>query len=163
MPERARNIYYDYFAERFEFYKRLPYAPVDADWVQLDRLLTKSGKLSERMTMEVWKRGVDNYLASEVGVHSLQALCSGKVFITFWNSPLDRFGKPRQQASQVGASEPVRFASWHPKFLAAAWKVAQRNKASLDAVDILFDEVVDMDEATAFARLKAIEADDNAS
>lgn len=151
----VRNLYYDHFAEKYQFHYGLPYAGTQADFVQLNTLTQKSGKLSERLTLEVWERGVKNYFASDLGAHTLKHLCS--MFVPFWRQPLDRFGKPREVASKVGASEPVKFASWHPKFLAASWKLAQRNKTSLDAIDVLFDEVVDMDEVSAFKRLKAIE------
>lgn len=158
MAERkqARNIYYDKFAEKYEFHYRMPYSPTQADFVQLHHLTTNSGKLSERLTLEVWARGVANYFASELGSHTLKHLCS--MFVPFWKTPMDRFGRPKEKASQVGAQAgEVHYASWHPRFVAAAWKIAQKDKRCLDAIDVLFDEVADMDEVTAFRRLREIE------
>ena len=153
---RPRNVYMDKFSVAYQKHYGLPYAVTEADAVNLDKLLNKSGKLSARMTLEVWDRGIANYLASDLGVHSLKHLCPN--FVAYWKQPLDRFGKPREKASPVGGEKPAEsYASWHPKFLAAAWKIAQKDKRCLDAIDVLFDEVVDMDELTAFKRLKEIE------
>lgn len=146
----------DLYAEAYQVHYGMPYAISAGDAVQLDKLLNKSGKLSERMTLEVWKRGVQNYFASDLGSHTLKHLSPD--FVAYWKSPRDRFGKPREKASQVGAAEPVSYASWHPKFLAAAWKLAQKDKRCLDAIDELFDEVVDLDELSAFRKLREIES-----
>jgi hypothetical protein len=154
----VRNLYFDYWAEKYELHNGMPYAATSADWVGLNRLLTNSGKLSERMTLEVWRRGVDNYFKSDVGAHSLQKLCSGTAFVAYWRSPQDRFGKPREKASQVGGDTSTgNYASWHPAYCAAAWKIVQKDKRSLDAICDLFEEVVDLDEVAAFKRLKEIE------
>jgi len=152
----VRNLYFDFWAEQYELHNQMPYAPTSADWVNLDRLLTKSGRLSERMTLEVWKRGVENYFLSAIGVHTLKHLCAE--FVPFWKQPMDRFGKPREKASQVGGNTSTgNYASWHPAFCAAAFKIGQKDKRSLDAICELFEEVVDMDEVTAFRRLREIE------
>jgi len=153
----VRNLYFDYWAEKYELHNRMPYAPTSADWVNLDRLLTKSGRLSERMTLEVWKRGVENYFLSAIGVHTLKHLCAE--FVPFWKQPLDRYSKPYEKASQVGGNtaDPAHYVSWHPKFLAQAWKLAQKDKSTFDAIAVLFDEVSDLDEISAFKRLKEIE------
>lgn len=151
-----RNLYYDAFVEKYEFHYCLPYQSTAADFVNLHKLTTNSGKLSERLTLEVWARGVENYFASELGSHSLRHLCAN--FVAFWKSPMDRYGRPKEKASQVGAGGgELHYATWHPRFVAAAWKIAQRDKRCLDAIDMLFDEVADMDELTAFQRLREIE------
>jgi hypothetical protein len=154
--EKPRNLYMDGFTEAYQRHYGLPYAVTAADGVQLDRLLNKSEKLSERMTLEVWRRGVENYFASDLGAHSLKHLCTA--FVAYWKNPMDRFGKPREKASQVGGERPAAesYASWHPRFLNAAWKIAQKDKASLDAVEALF-EVPELSEAQAFAALEEIE------
>ena len=160
MAEHQRNIYYDHWAERFEFHKQLPYAPITADWVQLDWLLNKSGRLAERMTLDNWSRGVDNYLASEIGKHTLKHLCSD--FVTFWYGPLDRYGKPREKASQVGGEQSQSgYAVWHGRFLYAADELIQRRKDVWDAIEVLYDEVSQgLSEHEAFRRLKELNVAD---
>lgn len=154
--KKPRNIYCDIFAERYEQKYGMPYQSTAADFVHLHKLTANSGRLSERLTVDVWKRGVDNYFRSDLGSHSLKHLCPN--FVAFWKHPMDRYGKPQEQASQVGAQAgAVHYASWHPRFVAAAWRIAQRDKRSLDAIDELFEVVVDLDEIEAFKRLKAIE------
>lgn len=155
MAKRQRNLYFDLFAEKYEFHYRMPYGATSADFVQLDHLTNKAGKLSERLTLEVWARGVQNYFASELGAHSLKHLCSS--FVPYWKQPLDRFGRPREKASQIGAAEPVQFSSWHPKFLHAVFKATQGRSDLFDAIDELFQAVGDgLSEVEAFKRLKEI-------
>lgn len=156
--QAKKNAYYEEFARQYELHYSLPYSSTAADFVQLHHLTANSGKLSARLTLEVWQRGVENYFKSELGCHSLKHLCAGSNFVTFWRGPLDRYGKPREQASQVGAgNDEVHYASWHPRFLKAAWDLQRKRPAALDALCALFEQVADMDEQTAFARLREIE------
>lgn len=157
MPDRkvTRNLYFDLFADKYLFHYGMPYCSTAADFVQLNQL-TRNGPLAARMTLEVFARGVENYFRSEHGVHTLKQLCS--TFVPYWRHPLDRYGKPIEKASQVGGQVmETGPATWHPKFLSAAFRVVQADSKKMDAVEALMDQVADMNEQQAFAALREIE------
>lgn len=162
MADRPRNVYMDLFSDAFLAYQRAqgdtdpaPYLIQTKDGVQLATLIRKGQETNWPITIERWERGLKHYFLSDLGERTIADLASR--FSTFWKGSLDRYSKPKERASQIGAAEPISYASWHPKFLAMAWKVAQKDKSKFDAIDELFNQVTNLDEIEATRRLKAIE------
>ena len=165
MAERkqARNVYFDTYAAAYLAHYSLPYASTSADWVMLDQI-TNKGPLAPRMTLEVFQRGCDNYFKSELGVHTLKHLCS--MFVPFWKSPLDRFGKPkevRQNGTRTGMRSigELDGLPWQFRFAAKvnaaydAHPVPERAAALTALFDQMEDEQLNEQEATR--RLQEIE------
>ena len=92
------------FAEEFQAAKDMPYLSKQADFVQLATLKKKSAASHWDLTPERFTRAVRNFLASDLGNHTLADLASR--FSAFYGAPLDRFGKaiPINGLESVGST-----------------------------------------------------------
>lgn len=159
--KKARNIYADTFTAAYEQHYGLPYSITQADMVQLDQI-TNKGPLAPRMTLDVFKRGVDHYFESELGVHTLKHLCSA--FVPYWRQPLDRYGKPKQRTGgmrAVGEMYDATRMPWQIRFAAKVNAAYDKHPVPerMTALIALFDQMEDeqLDEPEAMKRLEAIE------
>ena len=164
-----RNIYMDLYSAAFLAHQReqgiadpVPYMILAKDAVHLAELL-KKGDTSDPpwpITVARWERALRNYFGSTVGHRTLADFCVR--FSTFWRGSLDRYGKPREKASQVGGEQSQAvYAVWHGRFLAAADELTQRRKDVWDAIEVLYDEVSQgLSEHEAFRRLKELNVAD---
>jgi len=159
MPERKpkpKNIYYEYFAAQFEKSYGLPYQNKTADFVQLAKLFNGLGA---RLTLEVWKRGVDNYFHSELGIHTLADLSCR--FVPFWRGPVDRYNKPKVERKNNGFTQAsYGESSWVFRFLKKV-NEAKLSKEQEEKLYGLLDatENGQIGEAEALQRLEAIQAE----
>lgn len=158
--QNPKNVYYEYFAMRYELGYGLPYQNKTADFVQLAKLFKGLGT---KLTVEVWKRGVDNYFRSELGMHTLADLACR--FVPFWRGAIDRFGKPLRQTTQttqVGGERPNgNGASWHAPFLSACFAIAQSRKECRDSIFALVERADELSETDAYAEIERIKATRN--
>jgi len=76
----------------------MPYLSKRADLVQLANLREKCSVNNWPLTGERFSNAMLNYFQSELGTYTLAHFCSN--FSTFFNAPVDRFGKPKIQESK---------------------------------------------------------------
>lgn len=159
MPERKpvkKNVYADIFETAYETKYGLPYQRRTHDFVQLNRLL-RDGPLASRMTTDVFRRGVTNYLASDLGMHTLADLCTR--FVPFWRGSIDRYGKPKVERKNNGFTQAsYGESSWVFRFLKKV-NEAKLSKEQEEKLYGLLDatENGQIGETEALQRLEAIQ------
>ena len=95
-PPRIDPIY-EIFAVQFQQAKGMPYLNKKPDFVQLAELRKKCAATGWELTAERFSKAAKNYFESELGAYTLAHLAAN--FSTFFNSALDRFGKPIQKGN----------------------------------------------------------------
>ena len=88
---------YEIFAVQFQQAKGMPYLNKKPDFVQLAELRKKCAATGWELTAERFSKAAKNYFDSEFGAYTLAHLAAN--FSTFFNSALDRFGKPQQKGN----------------------------------------------------------------
>lgn len=115
------DLLYAIFTAAFLNKGGMPYLSKAADFVQLTGLKKKCQSNNWELTPERFSKATANYFQSELGSYTLAHLAAN--FSTFFNSALDRFGKPQQKGTyaKTGNDTPTDHAA-----IVATFKPANR-------------------------------------